>query len=480
MPITITGVPPTTRKPGAYIEINTKGARAGLPVVADRVLFLGHKRPTGSGVPNQAVQVYSVDEARTVAGLGTPLALMVEAALEQNPLIAELWVLPVTEDGAGVVATGSLAFTVSSLVAGTLYVYIGRHMITLGVTSTMTNSAIASALATAINNQSWLPFSASASVGTVTLTCRTKGLAGNSWRLRVVYSATGLSTVVTQPTSGATDGSVTSALDAIAGTQFDLIVSEFNSSTVLDALHTHLSTLAGPMEQRPGLAMAGLTGTVGDATTLATGRNSPYLLLPLARTSRTHPCELAAALAAAFTAEPDRARPLNNVVLKPVVPPDDVVNILTRTEQESLLANGVTPIVPRGSNMTIVRSITTYVRNAAGDLDDTLLDAQTLRVLFYFQYALGRKFRDELGQVKVAAVARGPNTTDPDKIKSLAVGVAMEMQDQLGYLQGVEDDLDRFVFELDALVPGRVNGQVPARIVPGLHVLAASIDLILA
>lgn len=477
--ILIDGVSPTTRKPGAYLAIETTGARTGLPAVADKVLVIGHRLTGGlssSGVP---VQVYSEADARAQAGAGTPAALAVKALLEQNPYVAEIWMCLVNEAGGGAAATGSALVALSSLTAGTLYLKIGRHVLTIGLAGDEADTDVAQAIVDAITAASWLPFSAARSTATANLTCKTKGLAGNDWLFAYEYSGSGLTLTLTQPTGGATDGAIATLLTAVYAEQFDIIVSELNEPASADAIITHLDALMGPMEQRPGLGLCGYKGSLAQATTFSAARNSGIFGVPYMRMTRTHPIEVAAAVAGAFVSEPDRARPLNGLVLKPVVPPDSIADRLSRAEIESALANGLMPLEVRGSDVCLVRSVSTYVEDANGDADDTLLDLQTMRVLFYFQYALKLKFQQELARVKLAALAQTPNTTDPDKMKSLAVGVAMQLQTELGYLQGVEDDLDRFIFEIDSIVSGRVNAQIPARIVPGLHVVAGSIQLIL-
>lgn len=482
MPITISSVPPTTRKPGTYLEINTAGAKSGLPVTADRVLLIGHRRSSGAATEAVPVQVYSADEARTQAGAGSPLSLMAAALFEQSPYLAEVWLCALDEAGGAAAAAGSIDIAVSGLQAGTLYVYIGRHVVTVGIGADDTDTAIATAVANAIAERSNLPFSGAVDgvdLSKVNLQAKVKGTAGNDWVIATEYSTSGLTTTIVQPTGGATDADIDDALGATYATQFDIVVSELNDATSLAALADYADSLMGPMEARPGIMLAGATGSLGTVTTLTSGVDSGAVGVAYLRGTRTHPCEIAAAVAAAFAGEADRARPLNGVVLKPVLPPDDLADYLSRTEQESCLANGAMPIEVRGSDTTIVRSISTYMTNANGDADDTLLDLQTLRVLFYVQYALGVKFRAALQGVKIADQAKTPNTTDVEKLRSLAIAWCLQMETELGYLENVEALQDRFVFARDALVSGRVNARIPADIVDGLHVFAASIDLIL-
>ena len=480
MPIDITSIPSHLRKPGNYMAFKTDGARSGAPVVADKLLIIAQQSSAATATADEPVQVFSAAQAQTLFGAGSPAALMCKAVLEENPYVAELWVCPVDEDGAGVAASGTMQFTAVSVTAGTLLIKIGRHIVTVGVAADDTSNDIAAAVEAAIDADTSLPFSASVSTDTVTLTAKVKGTHGNSWVWASEFSGSGLTVAIVQPTSGATDGDTAGAFTAVENTQYDLIAVEVSSSANLTALSDHLESVGGPLEQRPGLGFAGMTGTLSTVTTATAAVNDGSIGVAYMRGTRTHPMELAAAYAALFSAEPDRARPLNNVRMKVAIAPDAASDYLTRAEQESCLANGCTPLeVGVSDTVRVVRSISTYVQNDAGSDDDTLIDLQTMRVLNYYRYAVRVKLEEELAQVKIASKAVTPNTTDPDKIKSLLVGVAMTLQTELGYLQEIEDNLDRFVVEEHPSVAGRVQATIPAPSVSGLHIFAGEFQLIL-
>lgn len=479
--ITISGVPNSTRKPGVYGDINTKAAKMGLPTTTDRVLIIATQGDDATVTEATPTQVYSKSEARTLFGAGSPAALMVQAMLECNPYINELWVCPLDPAASTVAAAGTIAFAASGLTAGTLTVYIGRHAVTVGVTDDDTATTVAAAVVAAVNAQTWLPVEASNSTYTVTLTNKVGGTSGNKWVLAADYTGSGLTATVTQPSSGATDPDIQDALDAVVQEWFDIIVSEWSTATPLDALIAHLDLVSGPLEQRPGVGVAGYVGTVSGCTTITSARNSGRLTVGYMRGTRTHPMEIAAGYAGLIVSEEDRARPLNTLELSVGEAPDTLSNRLSRTEIESLLLNGAAPF--NADNQGVVRlerSITTYVENEAGDADDTLLDLQTIRVLDYVRYAVATRLRAELARSKVADQARTPNTTDPDKVRSLILGVLYQLQDTLGYVEKVDDHKDRLVVERSELSPNRLNAQIPADIVDGLHVVAFSVDLILA
>lgn len=482
MPTTISQVPPGTRTPGAFTNITTSGARTGAAIQPDKLLIIGTKTSSGTATAGVPTQVYSAAEARTLFGSGSPPAVMVAAALAQNPQISELWVVGLTENGGGVAAAGSVAITSSGLTAGVLTFYVGRFSVSIAVAAADTNNNIAAALEAALDDDTSLPFSASVSTNTVTLTAITKGTQGNDWTFRAEYTGSGLTTTIVQPVNGATNPTLSTALTAVHSQQYELIVMEYNDSTSLDALITHLDDVSGAMEQRPGIGICGVAGdsSLSTATTLSAARNSERLGLVYLRGTRTHPMELAAAVAAAFSAEPDRARPLNRVVIEVAVPPDTLSDRLTRAEQQTALSNGLIPLAVVGSDAQIVRSVSTYVTDSFGANDDTLLDLQTMRILDAVRDGVNAELRARFAQVKIADQAVTPNTTDPAMIRSVVKGVLLVFQNQLGYVENVEAHASRLTVERDESDPGRVNISIPADIVDGLHVVASDIQLILS
>ncbi len=479
MTISISTVPLSTRKPGHYFDINTAAAKLGLPASADKILLIGTQLSTATATAAALQQVFSAGQAQTYFGSGSPLALMVEALLDQKPYLSEVWCCPLDEDGAGVAATGSFAVAIASLTAGTLTIYIGDRSVRVAIAADDAAADIATAISAAIDADTNMPFDTAVVTTTCNLTAKSKGTQGNDWTLAYEFTGTGLTLTPTQPSSGSGDPDIQDALDAAFPEDYDIYVSEYNDATSLDDLITGLNLLKGPLEQRPAVAVAGFDGTLAAGTTLSAARNSGILWMPYFRGTRTHPSLLACQCAAELAYESDRAKPLNGVVLNAVVP-DDPTDKLSRTEQESALANGLSPIeVGPGGKAQIVRSISTYVQDAYGSDDDTLLDLQTMRVLFYTQWACRYKAQQELAQAKLADSATTAGTTDPTMIRTLLQGVLLQLQDDLGYLERVEDHLDRLVVERDPSVATRVNANIPADIVDGLHVLVGEIQLIL-
>lgn len=479
MTVVVDGVLATVRKPGFYGAINTTGARAGAALQPDSVLLVG-TGAAADGVPG-LTQIYSVAEARSAAGAGAPLVAMAAALLEGHPYVSELWMLVVEDAGTAVAAAGQIVLAVSSPEAGTLTVAAGQRAVSVAVTSADTPTTLGEVLEAAINADIDFPFSAVNTTGTVALTAKTKGTAGNAWVFTAVVEAEGVTATITQPTSGANDFDLEDALATISAGEFSIVVSEQNSADALGVLAAHLETVSGPMEQRPGVGVAGFVGTVGNAITRASTINSGRVTLVAGRGVAAHPAELAAAFAAQVArAGDDRAAPLNGALLAGLTGPASLSDRLTRSEQESLLWNGVAPIeTARSGALAIVRWVTTYMESASGAPDDALLDGMTIRVLDLVRAQVRAAVLTNLSGLKLASVALTDTTTDPAKVRTLILGVLFSLE-ALGQIQNVSDNADRLIVELAAGVPGRLNIEIPCAVIPGLHVVAANFNLILS
>lgn len=479
MSITFAEIPDSgLRLPDVYVELNDKLASHGLPQTNDKVVLLGQMTSAGTATAGVLKQITSSEDAATAFGRGSILARMAAAALAANPYMAALYALPLADHGSGVAATGSIEVAAASgQAAGTLKLSIAGVLVRVPILATDDDEDIAAAIIAAIALQPDLPVSAAVNgvdAAQVDLTALNDGTLGNSISVSA-EDYDGVTLTITAMASGATNPDIQTALDAIFPADVTLIVSAWSDATSLDDLAEHLDSRSDGIEQRPAFGVAMFDGTVSAATTLATGRNAKRLTLAHIEATPSWEPEVAAAYAAIIAGEEDLARPLNSLVLSGVVAPD-AADRLTRAEKEVLLANGVTVLdVNADEEVCVRRSISTYTADADGGEDYTLLDIQTLRVADWLRAALRQRFKDKFARFKVAALAHTENTTDPNKIRAEMLDVLYAAEEQLDYLQSVEDLKDFVTVELAD--GGRVNITIPASVVPGLHIGAIRVDL---
>ncbi|OIO04840.1 MAG: phage tail protein [Desulfovibrionaceae bacterium CG1_02_65_16] len=469
--ISFDSIPGSIRKPGKYLEFNTRLAVNTLPANEQKVLLLGQRLTSGSVAALTPTLAFSDAEASAYFGAGSMLHRMVRAAISAYAYV-ELTCLAVDDATAGIAASGGVALAGPASGSGVATLKVGKDLIQVAVDAGDTAAEVAAALVAQVAQQPDLPVTIAAAEAVLTITARHKGSLGNSIKLAFTCTASGVAGVVTAMTGGAVDPSITEALAAVAGGGHTIIVTPYTDEANLTALRTHLELVGGPMEQRGAVGVYALTSTLAGTTTLAGQVNHGRVLGALLRGARRLPWEIAAALGAVVASEEDPARPLNTLTLTGIDVPD-VADRLTRTEQEVLLHNGVTPLEvgPDNNSVQIVRAISTYTVSAGGVEDVSLLDITTIRTLDYVRKAVRERMVLRFPREKLS-------TRTPAKVRSEILDVLYKLE-ELEIVENVAANADGVVVERDSQDVNRLNAKIPTDVVNGLHVFAGRIDLIL-
>lgn len=468
--ISFSSIPASIRKPGKYVEFNTSLAVRTLPGNLQRTLILGQRLATGTVAANTAVDVYSDAEAATYFGRGSIAHLMVRAALRANPYLS-LQVLALDDAGAGVAATKTVTLTGAATASGVLTLSVGDQQAAVAVTTGDAAAAVAAALKAQCDKQPDLPVTATVVGAVVTLTAKHKGTLGNALVVSAASTAAALTVAVAAGVTGATDPTLATALATVFGFGHHVVVSAWNDQTSLTALRTHLDAVSHPLEQRGAVGVYGHTGTLSQATTLAGQINSGRITCALLPSAYQSPYELAAAYGAVVASEEDPARPLNTLPLTGILPNPETSQ-LGRTEQETALYNGVTPLeVGPGKKVQIVRAITSYTLDPQGIPDISLLDLTTIRTLDYVRRAVRERIALRFPRDKLSSRAAA-------KVRSEILDVLTKLE-ELEIVEEVEANKDGVIVERDSQDPNRLDARIPCDVVNGLHVFAARIDLLL-
>ncbi|WP_263339389.1 phage tail sheath subtilisin-like domain-containing protein [Neisseria sp. Marseille-Q5346] len=462
----------STRKPGVYVEWNTKLAVRNLPTNKQRVLLIAQHSNPKAGKLTALENIYSAADVATAYGAGSQAHLMALAAIKAYAY-ADLSLITVADNEAGVAATGSITITGTADTQGVLRVNIGNaDTLTVGVAANATAATVAAAVKAAIDAETSLSVTATASEGLVTLTAKNKGTHGNHIRIRASNTAEGITVAVKAMSGGDADADIGPALNAVIAEGHNLIAVGCTDEANLLKLRTHLETVGAPEEKRWALGIYGQTGALAQTTTQAGRLNSGYLYSAWYRKTPSLPCELAAAFAAVVASEEDPARPLNTLKLNGIGVCDSADKTM-RTEQENALYNGVTPIEtsPDGTSAQIVRAISTYTKTANGTADESLLDMTTVRTLIYVSGACADRIalrfpRDKMTERTIA------------RVRSELIDVLMKCE-ELEIVEDVENNLANLIVERDAQNTGMLNCRVPSDVVNGLHQVGMVIDLYL-
>ena len=469
--VSFAAIPASIRKPGKYFEFNTALAVRTLAANAQKVLLVGQRTTAGQVAAGVLMDVFTDVEAAKYFGYGSQLHLMASAAISTNPNLS-LQAIAVDDAAGATAATGTITIAGAATAAGSISLAVANDILSVSVAASDTPTIIAAAIVAAVVARPDLPVSASANAGVVTLTAKNKGALGNQIKVSTTLTnVTGITSTVVAMASGATDPTIASTLAAVASAGHTIIGTAFNDSVNLLALRSHLDNVSGPMEQRGAIGAAGHTGTLAQATTLAASVNSGRITLGLVPAVLSLPFEVAAAYAALLASEEDPARPLNTLALGgiAVIP---LANRLMRQEQETALANGVTPFeVGPGSQVQVVRAVSTYTLDASGVPDTSLLDITTIRTLDYVRKTMRERIALRFPRDKLSE-----RTADRARSELLDVMVKLE---ELEIIENVDKYKAGLIVERDSQDPNRLNAKIPTDVVNGLHVFGGRIDLYL-
>ncbi len=268
-----------------------------------------------------------------------------------------------------------------------------------------------------------------------------------------------------------TEPDIADALASTAQGGYTILVPAWFSQASLTAVRTHIATWTSSIEQQSIIGVGAVTSTLSAATALAASMNAGGITLALLPGTPSTARQVAAAYAAVIASEEDPARPLNTLVLSAIkVPP--VAQRLGRTEQETCLANGITPLeVGAGDVIQIVRAVTTYTKSAAGATDVSLLDLTTIRTLYYVRQACRERIRLRFPRSKLS------NRT-PKAVRGELLDVLNKLE-ELEIVEEVAANADGLIVERSLQDVNRLNAAIPTDVVNGLHVFAGRIDLLL-
>jgi len=462
-------IPASIRKPGRYFELNTSLAVRNLPGNPQRILLIGQRLAAGTVSAGVPINIYSDTEAQTAFGVGSQLQLMVRRALAANPYA--LLTCCAIDDAAASIATVKTITLLAPTRAGIVSATIGGVTVSAAVAATDTATTKATALAAAINAAPWLPFTATAALGVITLTARNKGGQGNTIGISSADSSLDTAPVVASVTAGTGDPSISATLTAVFAAGHNVIVLGNADATALAALKAHLDTVSGPMEQRGAIGVYAANGTLAASTTTAATVNAGRMYCVLVPAAPESVSDLAAVYGAVIASEEDPAMPLNTLPL-PTITATPLASRLGRTEHEVALYNGVTPTETDQSGVVrIVRAISTYTTSVAGVADPALLDLSSIRIYDYLRLAIIQRMALRFPRAKLSS------GTD-ERVWSEAYDVLLKCE-ELEIVRDVEANKDGLICEPDSQDSARLNLRLPMRVVPGLHVIAGAIYLLL-
>lgn len=487
MGVSFNSIPLDLRTPGAFVEFDASRAVRGLPSTPHRALIIGQMLAAGAAVANTPILVRTVDEAIVAGGRGSMLHRMFKA-FKANDAVTETWAFPMADVAGGTAAAGTIVLTGPSTAAGTLALLIAGQAVPVAIASGLSATNAGVAVAAAINAAVDLPVTAAAAIGTVTLTARHKGVAGNYIDVRLNHyqgeaTPAGLTAEITALSAGATNPDLSAVFAAIGDTPFTAFINPYSDATNLAAIETGLATRWGPMKALDGMAYSAASNTYAGLVALGTSRNSAFNTIIGAKGSPTPPWEWAAAYGAqvGFAGAVDPARPFQTLPLHGVIAPA-IVDRFVQSERDTLLRDGISTFTVQGGVVTIERAITTYQTSPIGLADIAFLDVNTPLTLASLRYSLRARVSSKFPRHKLVSdetvIPAGQPMINPRGLRSEVIAWFMDAQ-SVGLVEGLEQFKTDLVLERDATDPSRINALIPPDLVNQFRVFAGQVQFLL-
>ena len=468
------------RVPGAYVEIRAAEAGGGSPRF--RSLLIGQKLAAGRVAAATPTRIGNPSDAVVAFGAGSMLAQMAAIFRRQNPY-GELWAVGLDDAGAGTKAVWTVTVNSAATAAGTIALYVGGRRVAVGVGSGDTANNIATAIKNAIDDLGTrVPAAAAAAAAVVTITARHAGAAPDLTVTHSLYPGetlpAGVTLAIANGTPGATDPTLTDALDAVGAETFGLIATPYSAAAAMTSIENELKARWGATVALDGNAITAVRGTASVVGTLGGARNSEFSTMMDMATSPTPAPEWAAAVAgaASLSAAADPALPFNTVRLVDVLAPP-VKDRRTWAERQTLLTSGIaTHTVDVGGAVRIERLITTY-QTVGGDADDAWLDLNTPLTLAYLRSDYASRMKRKFGRAKAAGdtdrARSGQTIATPKVIRAETIAWFDDMFG-LGLVENREGFVEGLLVQRSQ--PDRIDVRQPTDIVNPLHVIAGLLD----
>jgi phage tail sheath gpL-like len=490
--VTLNDIAARNLVPNVLVEVDKSGAAQQRFVLPKRILLIGGRTSAATIATATLQRITGDGQGATYWGIGSQLAQMIEVArsFSEKSRRCEIWSIGVTDDGSGVAATGSIAFTGPASADGELIYLVGGRRVRLPVSAGDTATEIATAAAALDHTHTAV--TAAQSTTNLNFTARNDGPGGNDISIVVLQRPAGVGTTITAMASGATNPDLAAVIAAINGQQWTHIACSFNDDGSVDDLEAELVRRAGPYVDQRGHLFVGYRGALNDALTYGGARNSEYTSVGTLVGARSTPWELAAWLCMADAEEDDPSRSRNTISGatrgfegrgRNGITPPRLEDLLQGEDEEMLLDAGMTPLrVDEFGNIEVVRLITTRQTDDSGAASDLELDITVPRTLAAQIYTLKvymKRLHPRSKKGRDGDELLADNIATPSVLKTQIAGLLDGTWIKRGWVPGSarEQFLAELIVEDDENSDTQFNVQFPTCIMPSMHTLAAKLVL---
>ncbi len=360
-------ISPANKYPRAFITV-IFGAGRQSPLTAPRkILLTGYAARVGGSQGVSADNVLqplpSVDDAIYWFGGGSEIHQECVAVFDEAK-DATVYGISYPEAGGGAYQEQTLTIATTSVLGGTLSLFVNGQQVDTPILPAMTAADQATAVYTNLSKYKNLPCYCPTAPGgaTVVFRWKHKGLRGTQFKLRYrVDTITGTTYSIASTNAGATDADPSSALDAVATKRFHYIVcpDPTSDATVgIGRFMQYINNRADPLIGLRGQLACATTDTYANAVTLATGINMHRFWPIWCRNAEDTVARIAARWAAWVVngTASDPTANLCNTTLNSLYGPVLISDHISEAEATNALNNGLTcirfteqdqPFIPR-------------------------------------------------------------------------------------------------------------------------------------
>lgn len=493
MSITYTEIPANLRTVGTHVEFDSTLALQGLGTVTQKALIIAQKTSAGTHPVDTIFVAQSLDSVKALAGSGSMASDAYDYFTRNNKDIETHMIL---------VAEGTTAKEAEITVTGTatesreLACYIAGKKVGVAVTSADANTAVASAINTAINADADLLFTSAVVSNVVTLTAKNQG----EWTDKLDVSVNrnpvseggndatpaGITIVIDEnSTVGAGNPDLTTALGAIPDDVFNYICLPYNDSTNRALINTEINDRQGALVQLEGHTFNAFAGTLGVTSTYGNTLNSQHnttIACDQDSMSAEHQWASAYCGVASKIWSADPALPLTGQILEGISPNPRSPRF-DRADRNVLLFDGIATHTVNGAGQVLIeRAITNYQTNAQGSPDASYLDSQTSITLSFLRQSfisvIGGRYQGYKVVSDPAIISAGQKTTSPDRIKGDIISWGLDLVDN-GIIENIEDFKSSLVVQRNGTDPARIDVLMSPDLVNQLRLIANLIQFIL-
>jgi len=482
-------VPSNAAAPGVFVEQKAVRGSLGSLLIPQIILLIGQYN-SGKTPTDNCPKLLSggADQAADLYGLGSMLHIMAMAA-DRGRATVPLYALPVPDAIAAVEASGLITVTGTATGSGTISLYIAGKLVRVSVAKDDTFDVIAEAIADAITANVNLPVTAAADSGDVVITSKWKGLTANGITIEIdlggdteeLNEPAGVTVVITDMASGATDPDIATALAALGDTWYTIIANPYTADDQLDDLEEAGDARIHPLVKRPFIGICGYVDTLANFLTFLDTRNSIWTTAMPVEGSPNLSGEIAASVAGVAAA---------NWQSRPGVPYRGYLpGILHGTADEKwtyaqrdqvIKAGGSTFRIGSDGTVYVDALATTRTLNDLGADDDSWRWTETVsniqaKIYSVEQLFLGEPFISAI-VVDDAAVTGVSYAIRPKTVKAYAIRLVDELWVAKALTKERNAVVAGIIAEIDSGNPGRINLLIPDVLAAGLKIIAGKIQ----